>query len=108
MISVYIFVQQNLFCKYHNIFIVDIIIYINNNIGVMVLNLLNMRYFIEAAETLNFTKAANNLNISQQALSTHIAALERELDAELFIRSVPVTLTQVGFLFKKYSQKFLD
>ena len=108
MISVYIFVQQNLFCKYHNIFIVDIIIYINNNIGVMVLNLLNMRYFIEAAETLNFTKAANNLNISQQALSTHIAALERELDAELFIRSVPVTLTQGGLLFKKYAQRFLD
>ena len=72
------------------------------------MNLLNMRYFIEAAETLNFTKAANNLNISQQALSTHIAALERELDAELFIRSVPVTLTQGGLLFKKYAQRFLD
>lgn len=72
------------------------------------MNLLNMRYFIETTETLNFTKAAKNLNISQQALSTHIAALERELGSELFMRGVPLVLTQAGLLFKSYAQKFLN
>ena len=67
-----------------------------------------MRYFIETTETLNFTKAAKNLNISQQALSTHIAALERELGSELFMRGVPLVLTQAGLLFKSYAQKFLN
>lgn len=72
------------------------------------MNLLNMRYFIETTETLNFTKAAKNLNISQQALSTHIAALERELGSELFMRGVPLVITQAGLLFKSYAQKFLN
>lgn len=70
------------------------------------MNLLNIEYFLETSRTLNFTKAAKNLNISQQALSAHIAALERETDSELFERTSPLSLTEAGRLFKSYAEKF--
>lgn len=37
--------------------------------------------FLEVAQTLNFTEAANHLYISQQGLSRQVAALEKELEA---------------------------
>lgn len=40
--------------------------------------------FLTAAETLNFTKTAALLNITQPAVSQHIKYLEREYDAKLF------------------------
>lgn len=53
--------------------------------------------FMEVAKTLNFTQAATNLYITQQACSKHIAALEKELAFPLFIRSTRrVTLTPEG------------
>ena len=70
------------------------------------MNLLNARYFLETAKALNFTRAAETLNISQQALSAHIAALEKEFGAELFERGTPLTLTQAGLVFQRYAQKF--
>ena len=41
------------------------------------INHLNLVYFITAARELNFTRAAEKLFISQQALSNHIASLEK-------------------------------
>lgn len=55
--------------------------------------------FMKAAETLNFTEAANQLFITQPAFSRNIAALERELGIQLFIRNVKaraVRLTVAG------------
>ncbi len=44
-----------------------------------------------------FSSAAHELGITQSAVSQHVAALERELDAVLVDRgSRPVQLTQVG------------
>lgn len=43
-------------------------------------------YFREVAGTLNFTKAAQNLNITQSALSCAIISLEREVGLPLFVR----------------------
>ena len=45
-----------------------------------------LKIFIEVAETGHFTKAANNLFISQPAVSSAIKSLERELDALLLYR----------------------
>lgn len=45
------------------------------------------REFLELARCLNFTEAANNLHITQPALSKHVTALEKEYNAELFIRT---------------------
>lgn len=42
--------------------------------------------FLTVAQTLNFTKAANSLHITQSALSQRIMKLERELETALFIR----------------------
>ena len=40
-------------------------------------------YFREVAETLNFTRASKNLNVTQSTLSYSIIALERELELVL-------------------------
>lgn len=60
------------------------------------MNFLNLEYFLVAAEELNFTKAANRLFISQQALTSHIRKLEEYFGAELFDRVPPMTLTNEG------------
>lgn len=43
-------------------------------------------YFLEIAKTRHFTKAAENLYVSQSALSHSVQAMEREVGAPLFIR----------------------
>ena len=54
-------------------------------------------YFIEVAELLNFSRAAERLHISHQALSKQIQLLEQELGAKLMERSTTrVSLTEVG------------
>lgn len=56
-----------------------------------------IEYFIEVAELLNFSKAAERLHISHQALSKQIQLLEQELGAKLMERSTTrVSLTEVG------------
>lgn len=68
------------------------------------MNFSNLQYFVTLAEELNFTRAANRLYISQQALSVHINKLEKYYQAALFVRSNPLELTAAGrrlYLFAK-------
>lgn len=58
----------------------------------------NLKYFVAAAEEMNFTKAAQKLFISQQSLSGHIAKMEEYYGCKLFNRAPPLTLTQEGVL----------
>lgn len=51
------------------------------------MNMTQMKYFIMAAKCRNFTKAADKLFITQPALSRQIAAMEMELNMQLFVRS---------------------
>lgn len=56
-----------------------------------------LRYFIAAAQQRNFTRAAEQLFISQPALSKAIAELEAEMNCTLFIRGKrSVSLTPEG------------
>ncbi|MEV4800044.1 LysR family transcriptional regulator [Nonomuraea sp. NPDC049421] len=56
-----------------------------------------LRYFIAVAEERNFTRAAERLLMTQPALSRAIRALEREVGAELLVRSPgDVGLTPAG------------
>lgn len=66
------------------------------------INVKQIEYFVEVAKTLNYTKAAENLYISQSANTKQIFLLEEDLGVELFIRSHKgVQLTLVGELFLK-------
>ncbi len=57
------------------------------------------RYFYEVAHTLNFNQAAENLYISQPALSRSISKIEQEFDAKLFVRDKKkVQLTNAGIV----------
>ncbi|MFI9771556.1 LysR family transcriptional regulator [Streptomyces sp. NPDC052415] len=56
-----------------------------------------LRAFLTVAEELHFTRAAARLYVAQQALSRDVRRLERELGAELFVRTTrQVTLTADG------------
>jgi DNA-binding transcriptional LysR family regulator len=57
----------------------------------------NIRCFLTLAETLNFSETAKKLFISQQAVSKHIAQLEKDFGFKLFIRTHHyVMLTKSG------------
>ncbi len=59
----------------------------------------HLHEFVVLARTLNFSKAAEYLFISQSVLSKHIAEIEKELSVKLFIRSThDVELTEEGKL----------
>jgi DNA-binding transcriptional LysR family regulator len=56
-----------------------------------------IRYFLSLTNTLNFTRAAEECNVSQPALSRAISQLEAELGGELFRRERKLThMTELG------------
>jgi len=60
-----------------------------------------IRYFLAVCETLNFTRAAENCNVTQPALTRAIQKLEDELGGLLFRRERHLThLTDLGRLMR--------
>lgn len=72
------------------------------------MNFQNLEYFLVTARELNMTRAAEELHISQQALSSHIIKLEQELSCRLFDRSHGLQLTYSGKQLKKSAEQILD
>lgn len=72
------------------------------------INHLNLSYFITVVQELNFTRAAEKLYISQQALSNHISSIEKELGVQLFDRKRTLKLTYAGEVFYKYALELED
>lgn len=65
--------------------------------------------FRAVAETLNFTRAAERLHVTQSAVSHQIKSLEVELGEPLFIRAKRgVKLSQAGKLALEYVGRILD
>lgn len=65
------------------------------------------REFIVLAACLNYTKAAQDLNVSQSSLSRHITDLEKELGFRLFDRN-PMALTTAGRFYMESISKTIE
>lgn len=72
------------------------------------MNLLHMTYFIAVVEHESISGAAQSLFITQQTLSSHVAAMEKELGTSLFDRRPKFRLTQAGEIFYRYCIRFRD
>jgi DNA-binding transcriptional LysR family regulator len=68
-----------------------------------------LTYFLAAAQTQNFRKAAELCIVAQSALSRQIAMLEDELEIELFTRNKKrVSLTEEGRNFAHYVRNAME
>ena len=64
------------------------------------MNTMQLACFLAVAETLNFARAAEQLHVTQPAVTQQIHSLEAELSVQLFRRTTrTVELTQAGLLF---------
>lgn len=72
------------------------------------MNLSQLQYFVCLAQIEHYTKAAEELNISQPTLSHAISSLEKELGARLFEKQGRnVVLTKYGRIFCDYAEESL-
>ena len=73
------------------------------------MNTTQLECFMSVSNFLNFSRAAEQLGLTQPAVSHQINALEDELGAKLFYRtSKQVRLTQEGHLFSQYAREILS
>ena len=72
------------------------------------MNQRQLEIFTTLAKTLNFSKTAERLHLSQTTVSLQIQSLERELNAKLFDRtSRTVQLTYAGNVFRESAEEIL-
>lgn len=75
----------------------------------MNLTLLQLRSFLAAADALNFTSAAERLNIRQPTLSSNIKSLELAIGGRLFDRDThSVRLTDLGKACQRHAIRLLE
>ena len=73
------------------------------------MNTMQLACFTEVASTLSFSRAANNLHVSQPTVSHQIKSLEDELGCQLLARSTrSVSLTDEGFALIGYAHDILE
>lgn len=71
------------------------------------MQLKQLEYFITTAECLNISRAAQQLYITQQALSEQINKLEKEYGVRFFIRGKKISLTHEGEYMLKTAKQIL-
>lgn len=69
------------------------------------MNMNSIRFLKKVAEVKSFTKAAEELFTSQQAVSAHIKRLEQEYDTILFDRKPSLRLTEAGKLLLQAAEE---
>jgi LysR family transcriptional regulator, nitrogen assimilation regulatory protein len=68
-----------------------------------------LKYFVQIAETGNFSRAAEALRIAQPSLSQQIKSLEQELGVPLFVRHARgVTATEQGQQLYEHARRILQ
>jgi len=73
------------------------------------MTLRQLEYFVAIAEHMNFTKAAEDMYVSQTAITKQIQVLEKELNAVLFVRDKKqVELTAAGRAFLPEAMAVLE
>ena len=73
------------------------------------MNFQRLKYFLKVAELQSFRGAADALNVSQPALSRHVALLEHEVGTRLFLREHKRTsLTPAGTVLFSHASHLLD
>lgn len=73
------------------------------------MELRHVRYFDAIAETLNFTRAAERLHVTQSTLSHQIKQMEDELGVALFDRSnKKIRMTEAGEILRTYMTPALE
>jgi DNA-binding transcriptional LysR family regulator len=73
------------------------------------MELRQLEYFVAVADSANFTRAAEQVHISQSGVSAQLRQLERELGAELIDRSTrTATLTAAGAAALGHARAALD
>jgi len=73
------------------------------------MELRHVRYFDAIAETLNFTRAAERLHVTQSTLSHQIRQLEEEVGVQLFDRSSKkVRMTEAGEILRSHMTPALE
>lgn len=77
--------------------------------GVFLLDIRPLRYFISVAEHLNFTEASKRIYVAQPAVSQQISNLEKKVGVKLFHRDKhSVRLTSAGTVFLKDAREILN
>ncbi|MCM3762116.1 LysR family transcriptional regulator [Alkalihalobacillus oceani] len=72
------------------------------------MDLKNLKTFLVACDTLNFTKTAEKLQYAQSSVTAQIKSLEQELNLPLFERlGKKVVLTEAGHQLKQYAAKMV-
>ena len=73
------------------------------------MNLKQLEAFARVAECGSFSKAAKELFLTQPTVSAHIASLEKELKARLFVRNTKeVSLSEEGKLLYQYARQMIE
>lgn len=73
------------------------------------MNLKQLEAFARVAECGSFSKAAKMLYLTQPTVSAHIASLEKELKARLFVRNTKeVSLSEEGKVLYQYARQMIE
>lgn len=80
-----------------------------NRDEVISMNTQQLECFATLAKTLNYARTAEQLSMTQPAVSRQIKSLENELGVQLFQRTTrSVTLTQIGWQFLPDARQILE
>lgn len=75
----------------------------------MIMEIKELRCFVQVAQTLNFNRAAGQLNVSQSVVTKTVAQLEHKLGIKLFERTTRrVALTCAGLVLQREACSLLD